>query len=506
MAFVKSDGRSKLHAAGRLLMATFALVGGQTVAVDAATQRGKRTVSAKSAITKPQLAALTPLSPRAAQTTLTQPAQATTPLVAVVSLSSQSMTVYSGTDVLAKSPISSGMDGYRTPTGVFSILQKARYHESNIYDGAPMPFMQRLTWSGIALHAGRLPGYRASHGCIRLPDAFAERLFGMTKMGARVIVTTESAIPSPVTHARLPTPIWTRVLMTADARPSFGAGFTQVSAGGTANDAVQDDATSERWFNPVQVAELEKRRTAAALAEAQSALRQHFSVAAAVAINADEAQRDLAAAEQAHATYRGLLARAHDSLSSAVDDEERAQAQASVFAAAEAIEDADAAILAARTQDARARTESFVVARRARDAEDAADRAETAARLASRGNEPITVFVSRKENKVLVRQSFQTLFEGDVTISDPARPLGTHVLTAGLPVDDGRGLLWSAVSIADGGISGGSAQAALDRITLDERIAPEIGRRLWTGATLIISDQGLSTETGKGTDFVVLTK
>src|SRR5262249_57571081 len=78
--------------------------------------------------------------------------------------------------LIAQSAVSTGMPGYRTPTGVFSVLQKRRYHESNIYSGAPMPFMQRLTWSGIALHAGVLPGFPASHGCIRLPHHFAVAL------------------------------------------------------------------------------------------------------------------------------------------------------------------------------------------------------------------------------------------------------------------------------------------------------------------------------------------
>src|SRR5690606_8804076 len=103
-------------------------------------------------------------------------------------------------------PISSGQPGHRTPTGVFSILQKARYHESNIYSGAPMPFMQRLTWSGIALHAGQLPGYPASHGCIRLPYQFAQRLFGLTRIGARVVVSHDPVAPVAIAHERLPVP------------------------------------------------------------------------------------------------------------------------------------------------------------------------------------------------------------------------------------------------------------------------------------------------------------
>lgn len=98
------------------------------------------------------------------------------PLVINVSLSRQRLTVYDANGPIASSPVSSGRVGYATPTGVFTILQKRRMHYSNLYDSAPMPNMQRLTWSGVALHAGALPGYPASHGCIRLPHGFSKSL------------------------------------------------------------------------------------------------------------------------------------------------------------------------------------------------------------------------------------------------------------------------------------------------------------------------------------------
>ena len=98
------------------------------------------------------------------------------------------------------------MSGHSTPTGVFSILEKRRFHNSNIYSGAPMPFMQRLTWSGIALHAGRLPGYPASHGCIRVSERDAASLFQRTRAGAHVIVAPYRVTPSRITHEALPTP------------------------------------------------------------------------------------------------------------------------------------------------------------------------------------------------------------------------------------------------------------------------------------------------------------
>ncbi|WP_281393154.1 L,D-transpeptidase family protein [Roseibium litorale] len=129
------------------------------------------------------------------------------PLQMMVSLKEQRINVYRGTELVTSSPISSGKTGHATPTGVFSILEKRRKHFSNLYDDAPMPFMQRLTWSGVALHEGRVPGYPASHGCIRLPRAFAQDLFGLTERGLHVVVTQDEAVPHMVYSAALPQPI-----------------------------------------------------------------------------------------------------------------------------------------------------------------------------------------------------------------------------------------------------------------------------------------------------------
>jgi lipoprotein-anchoring transpeptidase ErfK/SrfK len=107
----------------------------------------------------------------------------------VVSLPLQRAYVYRGSTLIGISTVSTGRSGYETPTGTFNILQKRRQHFSNLYDGAPMPFMQRLTWDGIALHAGEIPDGPASHGCIRLPLAFARNLFAATEVGAPVHVT-----------------------------------------------------------------------------------------------------------------------------------------------------------------------------------------------------------------------------------------------------------------------------------------------------------------------------
>lgn len=126
------------------------------------------------------------------------------PVQVIVSLPEKRLTVYKGDKLLVTSRISTGKTGYATPSGVFSILQKNRYHRSNIYSGAPMPFMQRLTWSGIALHGSNaVPNFPASHGCIRLPTAFASQLFRFTQKGAHVIVANEKTEPFAITNDKL---------------------------------------------------------------------------------------------------------------------------------------------------------------------------------------------------------------------------------------------------------------------------------------------------------------
>lgn len=117
------------------------------------------------------------------------------PLYLVISIERQMVHVYDGDRLVGIASVSTGMKGHSTPTGEFPVLQKREWHRSNIYSNAPMPFMQRLSWDGIALHAGHNPGYPASHGCIRLPYAFARKLFGMTQVGTLVSVTSDRLSP-----------------------------------------------------------------------------------------------------------------------------------------------------------------------------------------------------------------------------------------------------------------------------------------------------------------------
>jgi DNA-binding beta-propeller fold protein YncE len=122
------------------------------------------------------------------------------PVVIVVSIPDQVMYVYRNGIRIGRSTVSSGKPGHRTPTGVFTILEKQRQHTSNIYKGASMPNMQRLTWGGVALHAGNLPGYPASHGCIRLPLDFSKLLYTVTTRGTTVIVADNKSAPAQTVH------------------------------------------------------------------------------------------------------------------------------------------------------------------------------------------------------------------------------------------------------------------------------------------------------------------
>ena len=125
------------------------------------------------------------------------------PLQIIISIADQRISVYDNGALIARSSVSTGIPRHPTPLGVFSVISKQRWHRSNLYSAAPMPYMQRITWSGIALHAGVLPGYPASHGCIRLKNEFAIRLWHLTKRGTRVIIASNDIQPVEIAHPHL---------------------------------------------------------------------------------------------------------------------------------------------------------------------------------------------------------------------------------------------------------------------------------------------------------------
>src|SRR4029077_17758228 len=125
------------------------------------------------------------------------------PLQIIISIADQQISLYDNGALIARSSVSTGVQGHPTPLGIFSVISKERWHRSNIYSGAPMPYMQRIPWSGIALHAGVLPGRPASHGCIRLTNDFAIRLWHLAKRGTRVIIARDDVRPVDIANSHL---------------------------------------------------------------------------------------------------------------------------------------------------------------------------------------------------------------------------------------------------------------------------------------------------------------
>jgi L,D-transpeptidase catalytic domain len=386
------------------------------------------------------------------------------PIMAIVSLRDQQVTVYDDKGWIMRAPVSSGQKGRETPAGIFSVLQKDAEHYSNMYDDAFMPHMQRVTWSGIALHGGVLPGYPASHGCIRMPYDFAERLFDATKLGMRVIVAPRNAVPVAIDH---------QALFQLKTGPATAA----ASAAASAADKAAGKADQARL-----VAVTAYREWMLAMVPVRKAQTLKL-----------KAEWELAGAERA--------------IASAASDEARQQAEdamAKVTSRIGALE----AQLAIGKAELQPKLDTMTVAREAATATERAHvAAAEATRNAARDLEPVSVFVSRKTQHIYVRQALQTVLETPVTIQDADRPIGTHVFTAMERI--GANIRWSVVSLVnarpeDGKDDPGGAKAALDRITIPQDALDFIAERVAPRSSLIISDEALSSETGKATEFVVL--
>jgi hypothetical protein len=432
------------------------------------------------------------------------------PLVAIVSLSNQRISVYDRDGLVARSAVSTGQPGYRTPTGVFSVIQKNRHHQSNIYSGAPMPWMHRITWSGIALHGGVVPGYPASHGCIRLTYDFAPRLWAMSKTGMRVIVARHEAAPVAISDPRLPVPAMT----TAPAVTASGEAPARVEL--AADHAAQPKTLTDRsplevagvgrTQNPLERARAAKAKAVADSATAQRALKPAVELAKRTAAEANAAAADVRRAEAAVAAAERKLEASARALENAKTEDAVQAAAKAREGAQEALEAARAAAAEAKAAEAKASDAAFAAATAAKRAHEAKDDATEAASTSAWALEPVSIFISGKEGRIRVRQGFNPLFEDAITIREPQRPLGTHVFTAMAAEDGGATLRWSVVTLTDVGSRHSTAAEALERIDMPKEVKDEVENRLWAGASLIISDLDLSNETGRGTDFIVLTK
>ena len=160
-------------------------------------------IAAMAALMAPTADAAAKQARRTQPAETTAPREAGEPIMAIVSIKSQQVTLYDAEGWILRAPVSTGVKERETPAGVFAIVQKNKEHRSNMYDDAWMPNMQRITWNGLALHGGPLPGYAASHGCVRMPYGFAEKLFDKTRIGMRVIISPDDAAPVDFSHPAL---------------------------------------------------------------------------------------------------------------------------------------------------------------------------------------------------------------------------------------------------------------------------------------------------------------
>jgi hypothetical protein len=318
------------------------------------------------------------------------------PIQIIVSIGDQTISVYDKDALIARSSVSTGVPGHPTPLGVFTVISKQRWHRSNIYSAAPMPYMQRITWSGIALHAGVLPGHPASHGCIRLANGFAIRLWHLTKRNTRVIIAHDDVRPVEITNPHL-------------FKPKAAPGMPDSRAATVAGKSIDEAAATPEPL--MSNAELQPSGSVPAAAAPQKAV-------------------------------------------------------------------------------------------------------------------PISVLVSRKLGKLFVRQGFTPLFDVPVSIQTPEESLGTHVFTAVEFQNESETFRWTVVSIPEKSprapyrqrvlgkpiaetitpaSSPGKANAALDRIEIPQDVVERISALMTPGSSLILSDYAISEETGKDTDFIVVT-
>jgi hypothetical protein len=382
------------------------------------------------------------------------PRAAGNPLMAIVSIKSQRVTIYDAEGWILRAPVSTGQKGRETPAGVFSVIQKEKEHYSNLYDDASMPNMHRITWSGIALHGGPLPGHAASHGCVRMPYGFAERLFDLTSVGMRVIIAPHDVAPVEISHPVLFSP-----------KPDAGARAAALAA---------------------ESAEAARKADAARLA------------AAAAARDAAKARMQVRGLENLKARADAELAAAAAALDRATSDEAKARAADVHTKAGEKAADMQKR-LDALLAEVQPKFDAVTTTREAAAAaETVRAAAATAAREAARELEPVSVFVSRKTQRLYVRRGFEPLLDTPVTIRDPDKPIGTYIFTAVARIEGG--LRWTAVALNNEN----NAKAALDRIDIPQDVLDKIAATASPRSSLIVSDEPLSHETGKGTDFVAV--
>jgi hypothetical protein len=421
------------------------------------------------------------------------------PHMLIVSVKSQRVSFYADGKLVSQAPVSTGMPSHPTPHGVFSIIQRNRHHRSNIYSGAPMPYMQRLTWSGVALHQGVLPGRPASHGCIRLPEDYANFLWRTIKMNTRVIVSRDDVAPFEVAHALLfqPKPAEATVETAPELRKTLDT-TTPVRVHTAGMSAVLTDASGARADG-----EDAKPAESPELATSAPAFRDLTS---SVDPLSREDKTEVAAPVQPNMPAAPQLA-----------SEEPAREETKP--------DATASIYPQRADIPEPILASFAQSLEAKQKKPAPKGA-------------ITVFISKKDKRLYVRQHFIPLFSAPVSFKDDKPNFGTHVFTALEKDGSDKDVRWIAVTLPpelpkaekvktrievdrrgrrievpvkpagkpQEPMSNLNATAVLDRIEIAPEVVDRISEYVTAGASLIVSDHGLGYETGLYTDFIVVTR
>ncbi|MFZ5678720.1 MAG: L,D-transpeptidase [Bradyrhizobiaceae bacterium] len=482
---------------------------------------------------RPRVARAKPKLPDAPKDT----AKPVGPIVVAISIDRQTLKLYDQNGLFAESPVSTGMRGHSTPMGVFSVIQKNKYHRSNIYSGAPMPYMQRITWSGVAMHAGVLPGYPASHGCIRMPMNFAMRMWGWTRMGARVIITPGEVSPADFSHPLL-------IARKPGTKPVAAAAVLEKHAETTPKSdrsSIIDAASHDKpQLRLTSISEDAPVRTA----DASGALPQK-SDADSVVAQAWDASRGGGSWDagrggvtpEPEAAKDGPKENANPPSPNAPKDGAAAKDDAAKTDGNAGASDDKAA--GDKSPDAAPADKKSEAPKTDKDqtrmTDTGAAPAPVAVAVASEGSAEfigpvkprtghVAVFVSAKENKIYVRQNFEPWFETPVTIAASNRPLGTHVFTVRADKDDAEALRWSVVSLPSparvaeeaprrrrgepvaaiaAAAPPSSPTEALDRLTIPEETMTRIASALAPGGSITVSDRGLGDETGRGTDFIV---
>jgi hypothetical protein len=489
------------------------------------------------------------------------------PLIIAISIDRQNLRIYDANGFFAETPISTGMRGHSTPMGVFSVIQKQKLHHSNIYSGAPMPYMQRITWSGIALHAGVLPGYPASHGCIRMPTTFAVKMWGWTRMGARVVITpgemtpadfshpllvAQKAMPQPTTanepKADAPAAAKADKASEADAKPAISQASLELRSTVGHGDGVKPVMGEPSASTPLSAqtrtadasAALPTTKASVTMSDAAPSSTPAQEQAASGTDNAPplkDADKKTDEAEppaQVSGNAVKLDAYAGESIKT---DETKAEAKADEINKAPSKADAPPSSKKP-DENVRALTDAGTSVPDAKKdptnlplPDKVTSIPDPAPVTTPKRTGQIAVFVSRKDSKLYVRQNFAPLFDVPVTIAPSDRPLGTHVFTAQVDKNDANVLHWSVVSLPvpasyaerrdederawrrrkmTGAVEmkvlpvPDSPAEALDRLTIPADAMARISEALSTGSSIIVSDQGIgASETGEGTDFIV---